>query len=264
MSGVKNNVAKALAYSITNDRFGRGVVSANDAKRILGAALEEIEKSEKPLDTFKDSKRFIEAAKDLLGRSRDAERTLESFSDVGMNAVHARLEALQGETLLPAAARAELEDYLDWTLDIDPENLEISNLKGDPEKGYSFQYSAEGKTGTAHMLNYGGAWLVSPVKLDQPLVDGAMDAARAYFDDVVVPMLNEYSSPSPERLAAMRAGLNPSHVVPGDDDYDKTDESFEEGWPFEMNINGGIGCDGGVYVSFKPEDGTFNAFGRYA
>jgi len=266
MPRVSNPVAKALADSITNERYGKGgIVSANDAKKIVKTALEDIKESEKPLDAFKHNSRFIEAAKDMLGKSDTAARTLESYSDKGMSAVHARMEALTGDTLLPSAAKAAFEDYADWPLDLNADALSLSNVKGSEAKGYSFDFTDGDKTGKAFMLKYEGAWLASPVKIDKQLVDTAMVKAREYFDDVVVPMLEDWGADnSPAEYREMRDNLRAGHVVVGDDDPDKTDEAWEEGFPQEMDIRGSIGCDGGAYVSFDTDAGTYNAFGRYA
>ena len=143
--------------------------------------------------------------------------------------------------------------------------IEGTSTRQDALYEVTLDFSDGTTSGKSYMIQYDGVWLASPVELSESLIEGAIGAARRYLDDVVVPMLEENRGDpiDPAKVTRMRDGMRPGHCQLGNDSAEKTDESFEEGWPFEMDIRGDIGCDGGALVSFSP-DGTYNAFGRYA
>jgi hypothetical protein len=258
-----NPVAGALAHALTNDRYGAGgVVSAHDAKQIVDAALEHIATSDKPDDVFNYDLRFINAAKTMLGKSSDAARRLNSFEQRGMNAVNARLAQLGQELELPDAAQAAAARAIGWR--VNASDVTFTNETSVGQDAFTYDYQHHGKTGSGFLVKFEGAWINSPIPFDPAVLPDVLAAAQAHFDNDVAVWASDYHDA--DELADYRDDIRITglRVNEHPDDYDKTDEGFEPGFPYEFTIDGGAPGDGGLYVGFKPSTGELNGFGRWA
>jgi hypothetical protein len=258
-----NPVAGALAHAITNDRYGRGgVVSRNDARSIMDAAIADISSSADPAATFAHDARFITAAESMLGRSAEARNILSSYQARGMSAVNARLALLGQDLELPAEAKKAVANFVGWR--VDPSAVTLTNEKKTGTDSFTFDWAHGNETGKGFATKFMGEWIVSPIEFDPAILPNVLKEAQAHFDNVVVPWAGDYESD--DELADYRSsiritGLSVNH---NPDDEDKTDEGWLAGFPYEFDIDGGAPGDGGLYVGFKPDTGDLNGFGRWA
>jgi hypothetical protein len=258
-----NPVAGALAHALTNDRYGAGgVVSARDARSIVDAALDHIAASDKPEDVYAYDMRFIDAAKSMLGRSADAARRLNTFEARGMNAVNARLAQLGQDLALPAAAQDAAARAIGWRVNAD--DVTFTNEKNVGTDAFTFDYEHNGRTGSGFLVKFEGQWIHSPIQFDPAILPDVLAEAKDHFDTDVALWARDYHDA--DELADYRADISirALRVNEDPDDYDKTDEGFEPGFPYEFRIDGGAPGDGGLYVGFKPSSGDLNGFGRWA
>ena len=91
---VGNQPIHAVACAMAND--WRGVVSAADADRILGAALEQIRAADQPEVVYRRLKWALQAAQLLVGDDVDASRRLENYPQLARPVVSARQIELTG------------------------------------------------------------------------------------------------------------------------------------------------------------------------
>jgi hypothetical protein len=86
--------ANAVVEALTND--ARGVVSREDAARIVDAALRSILDAADPQAAFEDARKAVRVARRHLGTDPTARRTLELFAGRGAAAVAARVAVGSG------------------------------------------------------------------------------------------------------------------------------------------------------------------------
>jgi hypothetical protein len=247
----------AFTRAITNDR--RGVVSENDAKRIVTAALSEISKADDPEAVRGEVSRFVRASHDLVGRDRDVPGILNGFSGQATHAVHARLEALRGGPVLPQSIVNELNDMAkwgnldgDWRDDAAPE---ITATRSHGADGYAFDWERGDASGTAYALNHEGSWVLSPKPVSSADLKAAEEIFKSYFDEYWVSDLVSDYDYEPQEVEDMRDSLSVSRVHFTDDDPIGLYDSY----PLVFSISNPTGSDHGFYVGYDPATGDGDA-----
>ncbi len=256
MPTVNNPVRSAFTRAIHND--AKGVVSEKDAKKILDAAVKHIGRSDKPKETYESNQRYVAAATVLLGQDKDAREVLESYNNVGLNAVTARLTAMTGETQLPHGAKEAFVDLMLSPYWRDEPEVKIANIKGNERDGFELDYEVGAHKGKAFITGYEGSWISSPVKLEKKDLDLAVETMQSYFDEHwAAELLDDYDTPADE-IASMRASLLPEHVFFPHMDSDPY--NYSEDYELCFGMNNPTGSDHGFYVGLDRATGNADAY----
>lgn len=259
-----NPTAAALATAVTND--SRAIVSARDARNIVRIAVAQIESSDAPSKSFDASERLIEAAVKLLGTSKTAKRVLASFESRGKNAIQLRLEEMTGTDQLPIPAANEFKGIVDGNFWNQDKAVGITNVSSYATNAYEFDYTIEGEDGgKAYALKYEGSWLLAPRRLTPEIVDQAVEAMRAYFDEYVAGDIRDnyfydYDTPAAmeAEIVSMRASIGAGNAYfpfEGTDPYDMVND-----YPYLFGMSNPTGSDEGYFAGVNPETGGSDAY----
>lgn len=248
----------ALARALVNDR--QGLVSENDAKKILEAAVSEISRSSEPEEKFESNKRFLRAAHEVLGNDVDAGKILGSYDAKGMTAVTARLAMLSGGPVLPPPVKESFDELLRWggIEGIDAAN--IVGVRGSEATGFVFDWQSGSRSGTAYAIRHQGELVLSPVDLTSAQLQQATDVAKRYFDTDWAPELRDNYGASASEIAEMRKGIKATGVLfSGQEDP----VGLADSYPVVVSMENTTGSDHGFWVGFNPATGegeaaTFN------
>lgn len=250
----------AFTQAVNND--ARGIVSENDAKRLVGAGLRDINQSSDPQAAFDNASRYMSASHALLGTDQDARSALSGFASRGQSAVLTRLEALTGKTQLPKAIERAFAELVRWGDIVTPDadaalsQIELKNVKGDAQKGFSFDYAIGDVVGTIHATNYEHEWILAPIELSKNDLDQATSAMREYFDAYWADELISDYDETPESVADMRDSIIPeSFIWPGNTDP----IGISDGFPVALAFHNPTGSDHGFYAGFNPATGDSDA-----
>lgn len=245
----------ALAHALTNDQHG--VVSAADAKAIVAASVTEIARANDPQRAFVRSQQTVNAALALVAPTGKAQEALKEFGIVGQNAVVVRLGELARAGSLPTDVKRALNVLLVDAGVIAPGAAFHTNaVKGDANKGFSFEFSADAVTGKAHALRYGGSWVLSPTPLTKKHLDDATAAMRAWFDAEFAPDLAAADA-TPAEIAQARAKLLPRYAFfPGASDPNDLVTTY----PVVLSFDNQTGSDHGLYLGLDPATGDHEAY----
>jgi hypothetical protein len=254
-----NRPNQALANAIANDR--NGVVSEKDAQRIVRAAVADIAGSNRPEATFEENKRFINAARTLVGGDVDTPDVLNDYSAKGMNAVTARLAQLTGAVQLPLEARRSFEEMVgDYEIALGSTGVELRDVQGNPTEGFSFKWDAIGgaQSGEAFALKVDGGWFFSPKKVSREILDAATANARAWFDaNWAIEMRDDWGSSDAE-IEEARESLVPERMLFGD--YDSDPYNFVVDYPLCFQFNNATGSDHGFYMGIHPDRDEYEMY----
>jgi len=245
----------ALARALTNDKHG--TVSAADAKAIVQESVKEIADAKDPQRAFERSQQTVRAALALVSPTGAAGKTLNEFPTLGKNAVSTRLAELAGAGSLPNDVKAELKTLLVDAGVIDRSaSFRTESVKGDAQKGFSFEFSAGAVKGKAHALRYRDRWVLSPVPLSKKNLDDATNAMRAWFDTDFAPDMRQWGATAAE-IKEARAALLPRYAFfPGDSDPHDLVTSY----PVVLSFDNESGSDHGLYLGINAQNGDHEAY----
>ncbi len=254
MTTVTSPSRAALAHALTNDKHG--VVSAADARTIVAESVTEISRANDPQRAFVRTQQTVNAALALVAPTGKAQEALKEFGIVGQNAVVVRLGELARAGALPADVKRSLNVLLADAGVIAPgATLHTNAVKGDANKGFSFEFSAGAVTGKAHALRYGAGWVLSPMPLTKKNLDDATAAMRAWFDTDFAPDMATYSSPA--EVAAARTKLLPRYAFfPGASDPN----NLVAAYPVVLSFDNQTGSDHGLFLGLDPATGDHEAY----
>jgi hypothetical protein len=245
----------ALARALTNDR--NGVVSAKDAKVIVEESVAEIKAAKDPQRAFERTTQTINAALALVSPTGAAQKTLKDFSTVGKNAVSVRLTELAGAGALPADVKAELKKLLSEADVIDHRaTFRTDAVKGDAQKGFSFEFTAGSVTGKAYALRHNDRWFLSPVPLSKKNLDDATTAMRSWFETDFVPDMQQWGASAQEIREAREALLPRYAYFPGaSDPYD-----LVSSYAVVLAFDNESGSDHGLFLGINFATGDHEAY----
>lgn len=241
-----NRMNTTLADAITND--ARGVVSRKDAEKLVYAGVKEIFSSDDPLSTYEGNQRYIGAARALLGKDKAAKKALDAYSARGMGAVAVRLEQLTGNKQLPLELKDRfVENLVDHEVVESASDIKISNVKGDKETGFSFDYTIGDEKRTGYAVPYQGDLFLSPVKLDSATLDAAVEAMKTAMGDE--DFFDGWEMSDDEISATLDAIVPDRAKFPGEysDPYNYTDD-----YPVVLVMSNDTGSDHGFFVGIDP------------
>lgn len=248
-----HRTADALARAVVNDH--RHVVSADDANKIVDAAVADIRHSDAPRMSLVAAERYVDAARRIVGADADAVRALDRFPARGQGALALRLAELAADPARPAAlpddAQRSFQRMLaDHGLAAAGQGASISDVKREGD-AFSFKYAASGAQGTAWARLDGARWLFTPQKLSSSDLQKVKDAAKAWFDSDFAPEMRQWGASEAEIASARAAFVPVRALLPGEvDPYD-----FAAQYPLVFQIDNASGSDHGVYAGFDPESG---------
>lgn len=250
---------EALARALINDP--RGVVSETDANKIVEAAVDEIGRASEPEEKFEANKRFVKAAREVLGHDVDAGKILRSYDAKGMTAVTARLAMLSGGPVLPPPVKEAFDEMVRWggITGVDT-TVNVVGVRGSEATGFVFDWQAGARSGTAYAIRHQGELVLSPVDLTSAELQKATDVAKRYFDEQWAPELRDAFGVSDAEIAEMRRGIKPTGVL-----FDGQEDPVDLGGshPVVVAMKNTTGSDHGFWVGFDPATGqgeaaTFN------
>jgi hypothetical protein len=247
----------ALARALLND--SRGVVSEKDATQIVDAAVSEISRASDPEAKFQANKRYLKAAREVLGYDVDAGKILRSYDARGMSAVTARLAMLSGGPVLPPPLKTAFDDMVRWGGLEGVTEAAIVGVRGSEDTGFVFDWQAGSRTGTAYAIRHQGEHVLSPVDLTSAELQKATDIAKRYFDEHWAPELKDNGASDAE-VAEMRRGIRATGVL-----FDGQEDpvGLGDSYPVVVSMENTTGSDHGFWVGFNPATGegeaaTFN------
>lgn len=245
----------ALGEALSNDR--RGVVSENDAKTIIAAALKGIGEASDPRLVFEGSKRVIAAARLMLGHDVDARKILDGYEAAGEAAMDARLSELAGGApVLPTAARAALLGMLgDYDLAGAP--VTISDVAADDPGAFTFRFEgADGRSGTGFALSYNGEWFFAPTRVERADLDKVTSGMQAWFDAGFAGDMRDWGA-SEREIDEARAALAPSRMLfPGESDP----YGYTSLYAMTFQLENETGSDHGIYAGYDPATGAVDGY----
>lgn len=244
---------RALTTAMHNDR--RGIVSRADAERIVEAGLGEIAAATDPAAALQNAQRFVAAGQALVGRDHNATDTLNSFRSRGQDAVRARIEELTGNKQLPTSVTRSFDDRLGpyGSLEVDGPAT-FTNVKGDDQTGYTFDWAAGNKSGKAYAIPFEGQLVLTDRPVPTAMMKAAVDEMRSYFDSYFATDLLNYGETAAS-IADMRSSIGISSFLwAGEDDPVGANSSYD----FAFSMHNPTGSDHGFYVGVN-RDGTAGA-----
>lgn len=248
----------ALARALLNDH--RGVVSEKDATQIVEAAVTDISRSNDPEERFEANKRYLNAAREVLGHDVDAGKILRSYDAKGMSAVTARLAMLSGGPVLPPTLKASFDEMVRWGGLEGITDAAIVGVRGSEDTGFVFDWQAGSRSGTAYAIRHQGDFVLSPRELTSTELQKATDIAKRYFDEHWAPELRDAFDVSDAEIAEMRRGIRPTGVL-----FDGQEDpvGLGDSYPVVVAMENTTGSDHGFWVGFDPATGdgeaaTFN------
>lgn len=248
----------ALARALLNDT--RGVVSEADANRIVDAAITEISQAADPEAKFESNKRYMKAAREVLGHDVDAGTVLRSYDARGMSAVTARLAMLSGGPVLPPTLKASFEELVRWGGIEGVRDASVVGVRGSEDTGFVFDWQAGSRSGTAYAIRHQGELVLSPVEVTSAELQKATEIAKRYFDEYWAPDLKDNFDASDAEIAEMRRGIRATGVL-----FDGQEDpvGLSDTYPIVVSMENTTGSDHGFWVGFDPATGegeaaTFN------
>jgi len=255
MTTIKAN--DALARALTNDRAGR--VSEADAKKIVDAAVAEIETAADPVAIFENNQRFIDAANLLKGADKDVPVLLDGYRARGLSAVNARLTQLTGGAILPVEGKAAFDTFMADHLLAPAGALNVSSVSGNATEGFAFTWTAsDGTTGKARGFPVDGAWFFTDKEVSRADLNKATAHFLAYFDAEIAPELKNDWGMSAQEIADIRKAVKPSRTYFTGEDGDPHD--LVSSYPLVFTFENPTGSDHGYFLGFNPQTDENEAY----